>query len=107
MKQEDKVFAVVAIAAVAFIAYQATRKDDMVSVGGYANAAGYANAPQSGKGAPPSNLKIARMDVWPSDSVAPSPSRKSSGKQVPRKGSGGVGNQILTAIKDLFGGGKS
>ena len=40
MKNEDKVFLVVAIAAAGFIAYKATRKDDVVAAGGYANAVG-------------------------------------------------------------------
>lgn len=40
MKPEDKVFAVVAIAAAAFIAYKATRPDDVVVSEGYANAVG-------------------------------------------------------------------
>lgn len=40
MNQEDKIFLVVAIAAAGFIAYKATRKDDVVAAGGYVNAAG-------------------------------------------------------------------
>lgn len=41
MNQEDKVFLVVAIVAAGFIAYKATRKDDIVAEAGYANAAGH------------------------------------------------------------------
>jgi len=68
MQKEDKVFAVVAIVAVAFIAYKATRKDDVVASGGYANAVGRGGVANSG-----ATISHTRWQPASASTTAPAP----------------------------------
>lgn len=78
MKPEDKVFAVVAIAAVAFIAYKATRKDDVVVGDGYANAVGPGGIANSS--ARMGNVQGQTQAQVRAGTVAPSPVRPTPGR---------------------------
>jgi hypothetical protein len=74
MKNEDKVFLVVAIAAAGFIAYKATRKDDVVAAGGYANAVGRGGLANSGAA-----ISHTRWQPASASTTAPAPVRPTPG----------------------------
>lgn len=86
MEKEDKVFAVVAIVAVAFIAYKATRKDDVVASGGYANAVGRGGVTNSG-----AVISHTRWQPASTSTTAPAPV-----KPTPGAGAAGYKSKICS-----------